>query len=140
MRHTRERAAEKLRYWYQATPAGIQDDWSEATSGAVIPEAALERFRTAHPEVSAKGARRVGEALLQWVRVEGRRPGAHELPSFAVEELWRSMRRDEGDWEVFCDSLGTELDAGLDELTHWVPDDDSEPMRATWSEAFDDDS
>ncbi|HVQ18433.1 MAG TPA: hypothetical protein VMT27_05275 [Actinomycetes bacterium] len=134
----RERAAEKLRYWYQATPAGIQDDWSAATSGAVIPEAALERFRTGHPEVSAKGAHRVEQALLQWVRVEGRSPGAHELPSFAVEELWRSLRRDEGDWEVFCDSLGIELDAGLDELTHWVPDDDSEPIRATWSEAFDD--
>ena len=134
----RERAAQKLRYWYQMTPAGIQDDWSEATSRTVIPEGALERFRSEHPEVSAKGARRVVEALLQWVRVEGRSPGTHELPSYAVEEFWSSLRRDEGDWEVFCDSLGIELDAGLDELTHWVPDDDSEPMRATWSEAFDD--
>ena len=108
----RERAAEKLRYWYQATPAGIQDDWSEATSGAVIPEAARERFRTEHPEVSAKGARRVEQALLQWVRVEGRSPGAHELPSFAVEELWRSLRRDEGDWEVFCDSRASSWTPG----------------------------
>src|SRR4029079_13523178 len=64
----RARAAENLHYWYQATPAGIQDAWSEATSRVVIPESALERFRTEHPEVSAKGTHRVVEALLQWVR------------------------------------------------------------------------
>jgi len=134
----RARAAEKLHYWYQATPAGIQDEWSEATSRVVIPESVLERFRTEHPEVSAKGSHRVVEAFLQWVRVEGRSPGTHELPSFAVEEFWRSLRRDDDDWEVFCDSLRIEVDAGLDGVTHWVPDDDSEAMRVTWSEAFDD--
>jgi hypothetical protein len=134
----RERAAEKLRYWYQASPAGVQDDWSDATARAVIPAGAVERFRSEHPEVSAKGARRVEQALLQWVRIEGRNAGTHALPSRAVEALWRSLRGEESDWETFRSSLGMQLDAGLDALTHWVPDDDSEPMRATWSDAFED--
>jgi hypothetical protein len=134
----RARAAAKLRHWYEVTPAGIQDDWSGATSRCVLPEGALARFRTEHPEVSTTGARRVEEALLQWVRIEGRRPGTHDLPSRAVEALWKSLRQDESAWETFRDSLGIELHADLDAVTHWVPDDDSEPMRATWSDAFDD--
>ena len=125
-------------HWDGESPAGIEDDWSEAASRAVIPDGAVERFGAEHPEVSAKGTRRVEWALLQWVRIEGRSPGTHELPSRAVEALWRSLRSDEGDWEIFRDSLGLELHPGLDALTHWVPDDDSEPMRATWSDAFDD--
>ena len=75
---------------------------------------------------------------MQWVRIEGRSPGTHKLPSRAVEALWRALRPNERDWETFCNSLDMKLDAGLDALTHWVPDDDSEPMRATWSDAFDD--
>jgi hypothetical protein len=134
----RERATEKLHYWYQATPRGIEDDWSEATSRAVIPDRAVEQFRTEHPAVSAKRAGRVEQALLQCLRIEGRSPGTHELPSHAVEALWCSLRRDEGHLETFRDSLGIELDVGLDALTHWVTDDDSEPMRVTWSDAFDD--
>ena len=125
-------------HWDGESPAGIEDDWSEAASRAVIPDGAVERFGAEHPEVSAKGTRRVEWALLQWVRIEGRSPGTHELPSRAVEALWRSLRSDEGDWEIFRDSLGLELHPGLDALTHWVPQDDSEPMRATWSDAFDD--
>ena len=117
---------------------GIEDAWSDATSNAVIPEGAVERFRTEHPEVSAKGTRRVQQALLQWVRIEGRSPGTHKLPSRAVEALWRALRLNERDWETFCNSLDMKLDAGLAVLTHWVPDDDSEPMRATWSDTFDD--
>lgn len=105
----RERAAAKMRYWYGESPSGIEDDWSEATVRAVIPDGAVERFRTGHPEVSAKGSRRVERALLQWVRIEGRSPGTHELPSRAVEALWRSLRGDEVDWEIFRDSLGLEL-------------------------------
>lgn len=134
----REPPRRGLRYWYQETPDGIQDDWSEATSRAVIPYAARDRFRSAHPAVSMKGTRRVEEGLLQWVRIEGRSPGTHELPSQAVEALWRCLRSDEDDWAVFRDSLGIELDAGLDAVTRWIPDDDSELMRATWSDAFDD--
>jgi hypothetical protein len=134
----RERPTGKLHYRYGEAPAGIEDDWSEAASRAVIPDAAVARFRAEHPEVSAKGTRRVERALLQWVRIEGRSPGTHELPSRAVEALWRSLRSNEGDWEIFRDSLGLELHPGLDALTHWVPDDDSEPMRATSSDAFDD--
>ena len=81
-------------------------------------------------------SRRVEQALWQWVRIEGRSPGTHALPSRAVEALWRTLRRDEGDWEAFRDSLGIELDAGLDESTRWIPDEDSESMRATRSDAF----
>ena len=59
------------------SPSGTKDDWSEATSRAVIPVAALERFWTEHPEVSARGSRQVELALWQWVRIEGRSPGTH---------------------------------------------------------------
>lgn len=118
------------------SPSGTKDDWSEATSRAVIPVAALERFWTEHPEVSARGSRQVELALWQWVRIEGRSPGTHALPSRAVEAMWRALRRDEADWEAFRDSLGIELDSGLDGSTRWVPDAGSESMSATRSDAF----
>ena len=87
---------------------------------------------------SRRGASRVKTGVLQWVRIEGCSPGTHELPSRAVEALWSSLRSDEGDWEAFRDSPAIDLDAGLDALTRWVPDGDSEAMRATWSDALDD--
>jgi len=74
------------------SPSGTKDDWSEATSRAVIPVAALERFWTEHPEVSARGSRRVELALWQWVRIEGRSPGTHALPSRAVELIIDTQR------------------------------------------------
>ncbi len=85
----RERAAKRLRYWLNESPSGIKDDWSEATSRAEIPVAALKRFWTEHPEVLSKGSHRVEQALWQWVRIEGRSPGTHALPSRAVEALSR---------------------------------------------------
>jgi hypothetical protein len=137
-RTLRARIGSKLRYWYTIDPDPIKDRWSEATEGVAIPSGAVLRFLDEHPEVRAKDVAHVEKALLQWVRIEGRTPESHELPSLAVERLWAALRVDHADWSRFCSALVVQLPERLDEQTRWVLDEDSDQMRATFSDGIDD--
>jgi hypothetical protein len=84
----------------------IEDDWSSATNGYKIPSAILDSFARDHPEATTDATPIVEAAFLQWVRIEGRKPG-HAQPSVAVDSLWQSFVADGTAWATFTHDVGT---------------------------------
>jgi hypothetical protein len=106
-----------------------------------VPEDAIQRFACSHPEVREELLHLVGDALLQWVRIEGRmlpHTYAHALPSRAVEALWQALRADLDDWAAFAASFPVDLGHLGSNPGHWMPGEPITPLRASWTDAFTD--
>lgn len=117
----------------------LQDEWSAAASRANLPASAVRRFGRAHPEVPDEHLDLVGEALLQWVRIEGRMlpdTFAHALPSRAVQGLWREPRADPEEWGAFAAQFPADLGHLASDSGHWMPGEPIALLRATWTDAF----
>jgi hypothetical protein len=107
--HTPRRSARTwLRSTFNTTPR-IIDGWDDLTDRMEPPEGTLEGFAHLHPEVPAERLALVWEALLQWVRLRGRRlvidsrngaplPVRLCQPSLAVDSLWQQLVEDEATW------------------------------------------
>lgn len=107
--HTPKRSARTwLRSTFNTTPR-IIDGWHDLTDRMEPPEGTLERFAHLHPEVATERLPLVWEALLQWVRLRGRRlvidsrnaaplPVRLCQPSLPVDRLWQQLAEDEPTW------------------------------------------
>jgi hypothetical protein len=93
------------RNWTQLNVQPVEDDWSAVTLGYKIPSAVMNSFAQDHPEVTPDALRIVESAFLQWVRIEGRKPG-HAQPSVAVDSLWQLFIADETAWTEFTHDVG----------------------------------
>ena len=88
--------------------------------------------------MDAEGVDLVWDAFLQWLRIEGRNyPTAHAMPASSVEALLSMLRSDPGAWNQLREAWPVNLDhLFADPPGLWMPGDASEPLRATWSDAF----
>ena len=100
MQRPRRRVRTWLRSMYNSTPR-IIDGWNDLIDDLEPPTGTLERFAWLHPETRKDYAPLVWEALLQWIRMRGRRECARWpdgfgwslcQPSLAVDELWRQVK------------------------------------------------
>lgn len=81
----------------------------------------------------------VGEALLQWVRIEGRMlpdTFAHALPSRAVQGLWLELKADPEEWAAFAAQFPADLGHLASDSGYWMPGEPIALLRATWTDAF----
>ena len=102
---------------------------------------AVRRLGRAHPEVPDEHLDLVGEALLQWVRIEGRvLPDtlAHALPSRAAQGMWQELRADPDDWAAFAGQFPADLGHLPSNPACWMPGEPIALLRATWTDAFTD--
>ena len=118
--------------------APLQDEWSAAAARANIPASAVRRLGRAHPEVPDEHLDLVGEALLQRVRIEGRKLPVtyrHAPPSRAVEGLWQALRADPDDWAAFAAQFPADLGHLASNPGYWMPGEPIALLRATWTDA-----
>ena len=80
---------------------GIQDEWLVRTREAVIPRVVLDEFLARAPGATAPWLPRIASTFLQWVRIEGRHPDVHCLPSLAVLTLWQAFADFDSAWAEF---------------------------------------
>ncbi len=94
-----------LRRWFDSRPRPLDDQWTRAATPVVLPESLGTQFLRDHPTVALNQLALVQSAFLQWVRIEGRNPGGHAIPSHAVLEMFALLRREEEQWMLFCCAL-----------------------------------
>ena len=129
-----------LRERRQRARRPLLDGWAVLTADTTMPSGLAVRFTDQFPEVDAERIGLVWDAFLQWLRIEGRNhPRRHGMPSRSVDALLNMLRSDSDSW----DDLRREWPVNLDYLfvLHrglWLPGDDLDPLRATWSDAFND--
>lgn len=105
-----------------------------------MPSGLVAPFTAKFPEVDAERVGLVWDAFLQWLRIEGRTyPKQHAMPARSVQALMGMLRSDSDSWN----DLRREWPVNLDYLfVHnrglLLSGDDLDPLRATWSDAFND--
>lgn len=138
---SRAHAASRLARRRRRGRDSLQDQWSAAAARAYVPADAFQRLAYSHPELGDEHLHLVGDALLQWVRIEGRMlPAtfAHALPSRAVEALWLALRADLDGWASFAASFPEDLGHLASNPGFWMPPESLVPLRASWTDAFTD--
>jgi hypothetical protein len=129
-----------LRNWLSLRRQPLEDQWSRAATPVILPEWLGAQFLRDHPTVADNQLALVQFAFLQWVRIEGRNPGGHTIPSRAVLDMFALLRGDDKQWTAFCQALplGDHLLTAPREWDVWNAADrhDARALRATWSDAM----
>jgi hypothetical protein len=131
-----------LRDWFSLRPEPLDDEWTRTVTSLVFPEWSGARFLRDHPSVVLQQLGLVQYAFLQWLRIEGRHPGGHAIPSRAVLDMFDLLRSDDDQWTLFCEGLppGEQVLTPPRSWDVWNPADrgDLAALRVTWAHAMQD--